>query len=93
MKEYAHSETKAFFVRIEPGIPYSCPPISHRHKKQNVPPILYGFGETFHFVRPWGVEPQSKEPESFILSIELRAQNLSAFFKCATKVQLFAFIS
>ena len=26
-----------------------------------------------HVVRPWGVEPQSKEPESFILSIELRA--------------------
>ena len=24
------------------------------------------------FVHPWGVEPQSKEPESFILSIELR---------------------
>ena len=23
-------------------------------------------------VNPWGVEPQSKEPESFILSIELR---------------------
>ena len=25
-------------------------------------------------VNPWGVEPQSKEPESFILSIELRVQ-------------------
>ena len=25
-----------------------------------------------HLVHPWGVEPQSKEPESFILSIELR---------------------
>ena len=25
-------------------------------------------------VGPWGVEPQSKEPESFILSIELWAQ-------------------
>ncbi len=25
-----------------------------------------------HVVHPWGVEPQSKEPESFILSIELR---------------------
>lgn len=24
-------------------------------------------------VRPWGVEPQSTEPESVILSIELRA--------------------
>ena len=27
-----------------------------------------------YFVNPWGVEPQSKEPESFILSIELRVQ-------------------
>lgn len=27
----------------------------------------------FFFVRPWGVEPQSSEPESDILSIELRA--------------------
>ncbi len=27
---------------------------------------------TFRFVIPWGLEPQSKEPESFILSIELR---------------------
>ena len=26
-------------------------------------------------VNPWGVEPQSKEPESFILSIELRVQS------------------
>ena len=25
-------------------------------------------------VGPWGVEPQSKEPESFILSIELWAR-------------------
>ena len=29
---------------------------------------------TFRFVIPWGLEPQSKEPESFILSIELRNQ-------------------
>ena len=29
---------------------------------------------TDHPVNPWGVEPQSKEPESFILSIELRVQ-------------------
>ena len=27
-----------------------------------------------NIVNPWGVEPQSKEPESFILSIELRVQ-------------------
>ena len=26
----------------------------------------------FCSVIPWGLEPQSKEPESFILSIELR---------------------
>ncbi len=26
----------------------------------------------FLLVIPWGLEPQSKEPESFILSIELR---------------------
>ena len=28
--------------------------------------------QAVNFVHPWGVEPQSKEPESFILSIELR---------------------
>lgn len=28
----------------------------------------------FASVIPWGLEPQSKEPESFILSIELRNQ-------------------
>ena len=28
----------------------------------------------FVLVNPWGVEPQSKEPESFILSIELRVR-------------------
>lgn len=28
----------------------------------------------FYSVIPWGLEPQSKEPESFILSIELRNQ-------------------
>ena len=27
-------------------------------------------------VHPWGVEPQSMEPESIILSIELRAQTI-----------------
>lgn len=34
-------------------------------------------GEAFivvYDVRPWGVEPQSMEPESIILSIELRAR-------------------
>ena len=34
-------------------------------------------------VNPWGVEPQSKEPESFILSIELRVQE-TAFWAIAT---------
>ena len=28
----------------------------------------------FCSVIPWGLEPQSKEPESYILSIELRNQ-------------------
>ena len=28
-------------------------------------------------MNPWGVEPQSKEPESFILSIELRVQDVT----------------
>ena len=35
--------------------------------------ILKPFSDT-SYVNPWGVEPQSKEPESFILSIELRVQ-------------------
>ena len=33
------------------------------------------------FVNPWGVEPQSKEPESFILSIELRVHHNNWFFQ------------
>ena len=32
----------------------------------------------FCSVIPWGLEPQSKEPESFILSIELGDQYLSS---------------
>ena len=38
------------------------------------------------FVHPWGVEPQSLEPESNILSIELREQiwiYRSQIFACA----------
>ena len=31
-------------------------------------------------VFPWGVEPQSLEPESNILSIELREHNLTLIF-------------
>ncbi len=35
--------------------------------------FLAGYPPSWNaFVHPWGVEPQSKEPESFILSIELR---------------------
>ena len=48
------------------------------------------------FVNPWGVEPQSKEPESFILSIELRVRFLAlravgGIFapKCGAKLVLF----
>lgn len=32
---------------------------------------------SFYRVIPWGVEPQSKEPESFILSIKLWDQKIS----------------
>ena len=45
MKEYAHSETKAFFVRIEPGIPYSCPPISHRQKNKTFRQFFTGLAK------------------------------------------------
>ena len=34
----------------------------------------------FLLVIPWGLEPQSKEPESFILSIELRNRKLGGLF-------------
>ncbi len=33
-----------------------------------------------NFVDPYGIEPQSKEPESFILSIKLWVPILSALF-------------
>lgn len=39
---------------------------TNKIKKQPFNRLLY--------VIPWGLEPQSKEPESFILSIELRNQ-------------------
>ena len=35
-------------------------------------PLIIQRAFAFRFVIPWGLEPQSKEPESFILSIELR---------------------
>ena len=41
-------------------------------------------------VHPWGVEPQSMEPESIILSIELWVQK---FLETATKIQLFCILS
>ncbi len=41
-------------------------------------------------VRPWGVEPQSTEPESVILSIELRAH--IAIFLIATGAKLVFFL-
>ncbi len=34
-----------------------------------------------NLVNPWGVEPQSKEPESFILSIKLRVQKENSIEK------------
>ena len=37
-------------------------------------------------VNPWGVEPQSKEPESFILSIELRVHKECILWKCGCKI-------
>ena len=37
-------------------------------------------------VNPWGVEPQSKEPESFILSIELRVHEECILWKCGCKI-------
>ncbi len=42
-------------------------------------------------VNPWGVEPQSKEPESFILSIELRVQ-MAFLAKCGCKITFFSVI-
>lgn len=45
---------------------------------------------TAKIVHPWGVEPQSMEPESIILSIELWVQ---VFLKTATKIQLFCILS
>lgn len=41
----------------------------------------------YFFVHPWGVEPQSSEPESEILSIELRVLQ----FDCAN-LRLFLYI-
>ena len=41
-----------------------------------------------HLVHPWGVEPQSKEPESFILSIELRVPLNDSGEKYASAVRI-----
>ncbi len=49
-------------------------PVSHREINFPFPQQKSLPGKTgrLSLVHPWGVEPQSKEPESFILSIELR---------------------
>ena len=57
--------------------------IIHTEKPHNKPKVVI---VRLYHVRPWGVEPQSKEPESFILSIELRAHS---FLFCSAKIQLF----
>lgn len=44
--------------------------IIHTEKPHNKPKVVI---VRLYHVRPWGVEPQSSEPESDILSIELRA--------------------
>ncbi len=49
--------------------------------------MFINYLETFN-VNPWGVEPQSKEPESFILSIELRVQR-GAFVEKRGKITAF----
>ena len=56
-----------------------------RHQKSNTTTseiLIFSYLEIV-IVNPWGVEPQSKEPESFILSIELRVQE-TAFWAIAT---------
>ena len=57
--------------------------IIHTEKPHYKPKVVI---VRLYHVRPWGVEPQSKEPESFILSIELRAHR---FLFCSAKIQLF----
>ena len=44
--------------------------IASKTKPKTLKSVFWVFG----VVIPWGLEPQSKEPESFILSIELRNQ-------------------
>lgn len=42
---------------------------------KNGPVTKKGYAKAYpFFVTLWGVEPQSKEPESFILSIELQGR-------------------
>ena len=60
----------SLFSFCQPGITLPLQPkmgviASHNKKK------CYLCGSTFPLVHPWGVEPQSMEPESSILSIEL----------------------
>ena len=44
-------------------------------KKEATKPFKFN-GLIAQIVRPWGVEPQSMEPESIILSIELWAHSI-----------------
>ena len=46
------------------------------HKKKQLPQVA------FYQVFPWGVEPQSLEPESNILSIELREHAIISQIVC-----------
>ena len=55
--------------------------IIHTEKPHYKPKVVI---VRLYHVRPWGVEPQSKEPESFILSIELRAHS---FLFCGVKLR------
>ena len=57
--------------------------------QQKIAKLLCFSNLAISFVNPWGVEPQSKEPESFILSIELRVQYVSFFAFAAAKLQFF----
>lgn len=50
-------------------------PMGDLSKKEATKPLKFN-GLIAQNVRPWGVEPQSMEPESIILSIELWAHSI-----------------
>ena len=54
-------------------------------KKEATKPFKFN-GLIAQIVRPWGVEPQSMEPESIILSIELWAHSIFNIMKSGTKI-------